>query len=593
MAVQAHRLRSGIVPEARPLFLSAAVGGGRCCAAMLEVAMLKRILMTAALLAAGQSAQAQQANGAGALLQQIPPPPVPEKAAPDIRVQRSDEPAPAAAAGARIEVRSLHVTGATLFTEAQLIAASGFTAGSQLSLAELRAAAARISAFYNSHGFFLARAYLPEQDIRDATVTIAVIEGRYGKIDLHNRTNLRPGVARAVLDGLDSGDVVATAPLERRLLLLSDIPGVAVGSTLIPGTTVGTSDLLVDLAPGRRVTGSVEADNSGSRYTGAYRFGGTVNLNDPTGHGDVLSLRVLASNSGLVYGRASYQALFGITTLGVSYAHLHYDLGREFKSLDAHGTADVASVYGSYPLIRSRDANLYALANLDLKAFHDEVDLTSSSVRRRTRVATFGLSGDERDGFGGGGSSVYSLGFAVGNLDIRTPLDRAADALTARSNGRYGKLQFSVARLQTVAGPLSLYGAVRGQVATDNLDISEKMELGGAYGVRAYPEGEAYGDEGYLATAEARLLLPEFGGGVPGRVQLIGFVDVGAVKFAHDPWFAGTNHAHRSGYGAGLRWAIPNNLVVSASYARKLGSADATSAPDRGGRFWFQIAKLF
>ena len=33
------------------------------------------------------------------------------------------------------------------------------------------------------------------------------------------------------------------------------------------------------------------------------------------------------------------------------------------------------------------------------------------------------------------------------------------------------------------------------------------MELGGAYGVRAYPEGEAFGDTGYIATTEARLML--------------------------------------------------------------------------------------
>ena len=72
-------------------------------------------------------------------------------------------------------------------------------------------------------------------------MTIAVIEGRYGKLDLNNRTNLRDGVARGLLDGLDPGDIVATAPLMRRLLLLSDIPGVVIGSTLSPGEAVGTT----------------------------------------------------------------------------------------------------------------------------------------------------------------------------------------------------------------------------------------------------------------------------------------------------------------------------------------------------------------
>ena len=39
----------------------------------------------------------------------------------------------------------------------------------------------------------------------------------------------------------------------------------------------------------------------------------------------------------------------------------------EFQALDANGTADVASLYGSYPLIRSHNSNLYALAGLDAK----------------------------------------------------------------------------------------------------------------------------------------------------------------------------------------------------------------------------------
>ena len=73
-------------------------------------------------------------------------------------------------------------------------------------------------------------------------MTIAVIEGRYDKVTLRNETNLSDDVASNVLAGLERGDVVETPPLERRLLLLSDIPGIEVKSTLTPGASVGTSD---------------------------------------------------------------------------------------------------------------------------------------------------------------------------------------------------------------------------------------------------------------------------------------------------------------------------------------------------------------
>ncbi|EIZ77915.1 polypeptide-transport-associated domain-containing protein [Novosphingobium sp. Rr 2-17] len=544
----------------------------------------------AALLISTQSVQAQVPVGAGGQLQQIPPAPINDKPAPDFGFEHKTPVVVPATGGPTTLVRSLHVTGATLFSEADLIAASQFTPNSELDLSELKMLAARITAYYNGRGYFVANAYLPEQDVQSGAVTIAVIEGRYGAIGLENKSRLSDRVANGMLAGLDVGDPVAVAPLERRLLMLSDLPGVRVSSTLSPGTAVGTSDLLVNITPGQSITGSVEADNAGNRYTGAYRVGGVVNWNNPTGSGDVLSLRALTSFSGLAYGRASYQAPIGQVTLGVAFAHLDYSLGKEFDSLDASGNADIASVYASYPLIRSRNNNLYLTVAADAKWFEDKIGIVDTTNYRRAQVLTVGLSGDEHDTLLGGGWSAYSLSYSVGNLDIRGAYERSVDALTARTDGSYGKAQLSVARLQTIAGPLSLFVSARGQIAFSNLDISERMELGGANAVRAYPEGEAYGDQGYVATAEARLALPQV---VPGALQLFGFVDVGEVDYVRHPYAEGSNHAKRSAYGAGLSWAGPYGIAAKATYARKLGDEDATSAPDKSGRVWFQVSKTF
>jgi hemolysin activation/secretion protein len=554
---------------------------------------LKKTLLAAALLGTCHTAFAQQLPNAGTQLQQIPRPLAPDRESPEMRIERPAAPIADPAAGATVRVTSLRVTGNSLFSEAELIASADVVPGSELTLPELRNAAARVSNHYNSRGYFLAQAYLPAQDVRDGVVTIAVVEGRYGAIEVRNQAGLADWRAEQVLKGLDSGDPVSNAPLERRLLLLSDIPGVRVKSTLAPGAEVGTSDLMVDITPGPRVSGSVTADNAGNRYTGAFRFGGTMNLNNPAGFGDLLSLRLLASAGGLAYGRASYQAPVGNATLGVAYTHLRYELGKEFESLDADGSADIYSAFGSYPLVRSRDLNLYALASFDLKLLEDRIGLVSSKSEKQVKVVTIGFSGDSRDTFAGGGANLFSAGLSIGKLDIESPIERAADALTARSDGGFTKAQASIARLQTVSGPLSLFAALRGQIAFDNLDSSEKMELGGAYGVRAYPEGEAYGDQGYIATLEARLMLSRWAQSLPGELQLIGFVDVGEVEYAHDPWFPGSNHASRSGIGAGLTWAGPYDFVVQASYAVKLGDAEATSAPDKPGRAWFHISKLF
>jgi hemolysin activation/secretion protein len=497
------------------------------------------------------------------------------------------------AAGTKFAVQSLQVTGETRFSAAELVAVAGFQPGQQFTLYDLQVMAAKITNYYNQRGYFLARAYLPPQDITDGVVTIAVIEGRYGQIGVRNQTNVSDVVLVRILGGLNPGDTVESAPLERRLLIMSDLPGVRVNATLAPGAAVGTANLVVGVTQGPRIDGDIEADNWGNPYTGVYRVGGTINWNEPFGIGDVLSLRTMESTTGgMDYLRVSYQAQAGDATVGAALTGFRYHLGKQFTSLDANGTEGIASVYASYPLIRSYNNNLYLLLDFDQRFFQDNEGAVSSSVNKRASVLTPGIAGNSYDTLGGGGWNNYSAYVTLGDLTIETPSARAEDALTARTNGGYAKLSGSVSRLQALVGPLSLYMSARGQIASKNLDISEKMELGGANGVRAYPEGEAYGDDGYIATLQPQLQLP-LPPGVPGQLQLIAFVDTGYVKVNHSPFSNSANGLTRTGAGAGLSWSDPNDFLLTATYAHMLGNNKATSYPDDAGEFWFEAVKFF
>ncbi len=554
---------------------------------------MQKKFMTFALLTLSSGVFAAQFPSGGSQLQQIPPSPSLQKAEPEIRVEQNQVPVTPATDSAKIQVNSLHLTGQSLYSESELLGLTGFTAGEELSLGQLQQMAARIAAFYHENGYFVAQAYLPAQEIQQGAVTIAVVEGRYGDISLRNQSNLSDRQANSALDGLNSGEVIDSAPLESRLLLLSDTPGVNVRSTLVPGASVGAADLIVDVTPGQRVTGSIDADNAGNYYTGEYRLGATLNINNLAGQGDVATLRALSTFDGLNYGRAAYQMQFGKATAGVAYSRMEYELGKGFSDLDANGTADIFSVFGSYPLLRSRRSNLYAQLGYDYKTFEDRIDAIPLVTDKNIHVLMASLHGNHRDDFAGGGLTAASLTWSTGVLDIETPEARAADSVTARSNGHYDKLGFHVMRLQHITDRVSLYGAVSGQVASKNLDSSEQMSLGGMYGVRAYPQGEAFGDEGYLATLEARLLLPQFSDQQVGQVHLIGFVDGGSVTVNKDPWDGSDNSRTLSGAGVGVNWIDNNNFSVKAYYAQKLGSEEATAAPDSNGRLWVQLVKYF
>jgi hemolysin activation/secretion protein len=551
-------------------------------------------LLPLVLLTLGQGALAQEIPGAGTQLQQLPPTPQQQATQPKIRIEEATAPQAPGADSVRVLVNELQVTGATRFTAAELIAVTQFKPGSELTLADLEAMAARITEFYRRHDYFVARAYLPAQDVTSHVVTIAVVEGTYGKVTLRNTSHLSDDVALARLNGVDRANPIALAPLESRLLLLSDLPGIRTTSTLVPGEAPGTSDLVVDIAPGHLVSGSVDADNAGNPYTGEERVGATLNLNDPLGRGDLASLRLLTSGRGLKYGRLSYQMPFGArVTAGVAYSKLDYRLGKQFEVLDANGSAEVASVFGTVNLIRSRRTNLYAGLAYEDRTFQDRIDLFDAVTDKKAHVGIASLYGNRQDSIGGGGLNSFFMALTAGSLDIQTPQALAADAASARTNGSYQKLWFNAARVQRVTDAISLRASFTGQLASKNLDQSEKMVLGGMDGVRAYPQGEAFGDQGYLGSLEASLLLGGLSNAVPGQVHLLTFVDGGHITINKNPWVAGDNTRTLSSYGVGMTWDDPGNFAVRTYYARKLGGEDAISAPDKSGRFWIQAIKFF
>ena len=132
---------------------------------------------------------------------------------------------------------------------------------------------------------------------------------------------------------------------------------------------------------------------------------------------------------------------------------------------------------------------------------------------------------------------------------------------------------------------------IRDRKAGKNLDSSEKMFLGGIGGVRAYPQGEAPGDSGYVASAELRYAF-NFAA-LPGVWQASAFVDSGEVKINEDPFIAASNRRRLSGGGLGFEWSQPGDFIVRLSIASRIGNARATSGPDDHTRGWLQAIKYF
>jgi len=169
------------------------------------------------------------------------------------------------------------------------------------------------------------------------------------------------------------------------------------------------------------------------------------------------------------------------TKLGLAASFLHYSLGSTiFEPLDADGTAAALSLQLLHPQIRSRNSNLFLQMSTDVRRFEDRVH--SISLVTKKSVApyfTFGAVGDFRDTSWGGGITNYSANIVSGRLKITSPDDLAIDqsANGYKAAGSYAKLMLAASRLQTLPNKDALYLSANAQIASKDLDSSEKFSL--------------------------------------------------------------------------------------------------------------------
>jgi len=494
--------------------------------------------------------------GAGQLLQQLPStrPVAPRTVLPPIH--RARRPAAPVRSSQRFLVRRIVLTGNTLIPAARLRALLAADTGRLRTLAQITALATRLSAYYHAHGYPLSRVYVPAQTVTHGVVYLVVLEGRYGQVTLHNTSRVDHRLLQATLAPLRSGALIATRPLNQRLMLLTTIPGVVVApATLSPGTAVGTSDLRVTTTAGPRMTGGIQVDNYGNRYTGRKRLGAEVTVNNPLHAGDQLTLQGLVTDARLRYGQLSYSALVdGIgTRVGASYGVLEYHLGGAFSALGAHGSARNTGLTVSQPFYLSPVSVSYGALQMNRQQLNDTVTAAGVVDQRHIDSVTPVLYGNRRDAFLDGGVTSYAAAYTTGRLAFDDAAAAAADQATARTAGRFSKMTVNLTRLQQLPLTTTLALTVNTQWAFDNLDTAQQLVLGGPDNLPGYPQGEITGDSGYDLTEALRHDVP-----IPlvGRWQAQLFADEGAVVLNQTLWngFSGPNHAALADVGVALRW---------------------------------------
>lgn len=509
-----------------------------------------------------------------------------EAPAPEARIDNNTETAPKEKAEVSFTIRHLRLDAQELkLNKDDLSEILADSVDREITLSELNETIAKITAYCRQHGYPASAAYLPAQNSKDGTVTIKVIPGRYGEVKLDNQSKLKDSIARSFTNGLKSGTIIRSGPLQTTLYSLSDLSGTKAVGVLSPGKEFGTSDLTVRIEDGKSSNTVLYAENYGSRSSGRYRYGLQESLYDVGGTGAKMNIGTLISNHDLHNYYINYETLVGHggTTLGLGFSRMDYKLGGALSRWNANGTANTLSLFGSRPIFHHTDGKLRFTYGYNYRDLSDDLDFLGDLGKgdKHSHAVHVGIDGYTRKpGF----AVDYALNLTSGTVGMDSYYTRRLNEFN-KTEGRFTKLEANVTGVKSLGHSTDIMVKMSAQKASHNLDGSEEIYLGGANGVRAYPQGEASGDEGFLSTTELRWHTP-----VPG-LTLSTYFDGGNMRFSK----SANGNETLKGWGMAISYNKPNDWFARLDYARRIGGDESLLTRDAlaKNRTWFILGKIW
>ena len=493
----------------------------------------------------------------------------------------------------RFTVNQFDLEGVKIVPEAEVQAVLKPWTGTPVTFEDLQNACDAIQELYRKKGFTV-QAILPPQKIANGVVKIIVTEAKLGKVTVDTpKGATRFGKDRAaqyITYANPVGEPLNMQSLERAIVILNETPGVMVANQLEQGEKDGEVDVRLQLTQPNALQGRVEANNYGSRTTGANQGVFAMTLNNPMGYGDSISLNGIAS-AGSQYVQTAYSFPGSPNGLrfGLAGTFLNYKNVSNYTYNGGTGDAWTTGLSAAYPLVRSQGANLNGSVNYDIKSYNNRNSSTNTLTSAyNINNLSAGLSGNLIDGFWYGAINTGSINLVLGHLDI-LGINQTAYYGSSNNYSMYAvpntnptiyqaitpsnffKTTFSATRTQELveSGSTNLYTGISGQFASVNLNSAEQFYLGGPYGVRAYPVAQSGGSQGGIFTMELRHKLQE-------KLTLTSFFDAGVVqqyKNIYPNWQGATNANNTyslMGAGFGVKWDY-EGWNINASVAWKVG----------------------
>ena len=489
----------------------------------------------------------------------------------------------------RFTLSAITLRGNTIFPDAALGNLYKEHLGREISLGVIYQISDAITARYRNAGYVLARATVPAQRVENGIVQIVIFEGQIGKASIEGKLPGKDKLLEAYLNKITASTPLSADVLERYVLLINDLPGVAAKAVLVPSfDTAGATDLVLQVSEDPW-DAALSVDNRGTEFIGAVQFRAQGGYNNLLGMYERISAQsVVTQNTNELrffdFGYAQPVGTEG-TVAGISANISYSNPGSTLKQFDIEGQNRSITATLSHPWVRSRRKNISFQGSFTAK--NSRTDLRSSLLTEdRLRVVRAGASADFTDGFAG--VNLFGLEVSQG-LDILHATN-SGDLNRTRFSGRedFTKITGNAMRIQSITQRTRAVFAMNGQYALSQLFSSEEFGYGGVPFGHAYDPSQLTGDHGVSARAEGQYTTP-YQNDFLRSSELYAFYDIGSVWHIENnarPW-----KESAASLGGGARFTLSDKLTGYVEVAKPL----TTSVPARGTegkspRFFFSLA---
>ena len=497
-----------------------------------------------------------------------------------------------------IQVKTIEVTGSTIFTEADFGSIVKPLEGRTVTQAELQEATNAITQLYLEQGLITSRAILDLSTVATGEVKIQIVEGGLEEIEIKGTERLQ-GYVRSRLK-LGTAKPLSTAKLEEQLRLLQADPLFEnVEASLRAGSGAGQSILVVQVTEADPFEGNISADNYSPPSVGGERLNLSLLYRNLTGLGDEISA---------VY-RPRFQTFGGTYQLEFRY---RVPINAMNGTLEARALIDRNEVVnGPFTVLDiSGDSGRYDFTYRQpiIRTPREELGLSVGFAYRGGQTFTF--AGGIPFGFGPNEDGIsrtsvftfgqdYTLRDLYGAWAFRSQMRLGTGIFNATTNpapepdSRFFSWLGQIQRVQLINEDNFLIAQLDLQLSTDPLLASEQFVIGGGQSVRGYRQNLLAGDNGLRFSLEDRITLVRNQANEPVFV-LAPFFDLGSV------WNAGGNpniiiadQQFIAALGLGLLWQPIKGLNIRLDYAPPLIYVNTRGENVQDNGFYFSAGYNF